>query len=340
MQVHCSGGATFYGHYFGCWVKTGHGEVELTKAIYQSCDVFFYTLAEKLGIGRIAKYAHEFGLGQKTGIDLPQEASGVMPSEEWKAKLFKQKWFAGETISVGIGQGAVTTTPVQLARAIGGITSDGRLVRPHVAFPDELPHQYEQIAERDRQVERVKIDTQGWITITDAMSRVVNPEGSAGSAHLDGVDFAGKTGSAQLVSLNNRKALGAKGDQFKQNGWFVGVSPRRNPDIVVAVFFEGGEHGKLAARLAAPIIKTFVDKQRKIRGNNYAAVDKEGHPIEVSGLWSDGKAEDGVSDRMQAGNFSLDPITKSVTPLDSKTLLMLPPPIALQIGKQPSEGTH
>jgi penicillin-binding protein 2 len=325
MQVHCAGGATFYGHYFGCWVKTGHGSVELSKAIYQSCDVFFYTLAEKLGIGRIAKYAHAFGLGQKTGIDLPQEASGVMPSEEWKARLFKQKWFAGETISVGIGQGAVTTTPVQLARAIGGIASGGKLVRPHVAFPDELPQPYEQIAQRDRQVEKIEIDSQGWMTITDAMSRVVNPEGSAGSAHLDGIDFAGKTGSAQLVSLNNRKAAGSKADQFKQNGWFVGVSPRRNPDIVVAVFFEGGEHGKLAARLAAPVVKAFVDKQRKTRGNNYAAVDKEGHPIEVSAIWSDGKGEDGVSDRMQAGNFNLGAATKSVTPLDGKTLLLLPP---------------
>ena len=89
---------------------------------------------------------------QKTGVDLPQEASGVMPSEEWKAKLFKQKWFAGETISVGIGQGAVATTPIQLARAIGAITSGGRLVRPHVAFPDDLPPQYEEVALRDKQV--------------------------------------------------------------------------------------------------------------------------------------------------------------------------------------------
>src|SRR5579862_3468847 len=110
MHVHCNGGADFYGRRFGCWVKGGHGEVSLEKAIYQSCDVFFYTLANKLGIDRIAKYATDFGLGQKTGIDLPNEVSGVMPSEEWKIKNFKQKWFAGETISVGIGQGAVAIT--------------------------------------------------------------------------------------------------------------------------------------------------------------------------------------------------------------------------------------
>jgi len=98
LNVHCTGGATFYGRRFGCWVKSGHGAVDLPKAIYQSCDVFFYTLAEKLGIDRIAKYATALGLGQKTGIDLPNEASGVMPSEEWKIRNFKQKWFAGETI--------------------------------------------------------------------------------------------------------------------------------------------------------------------------------------------------------------------------------------------------
>src|SRR6266849_4456753 len=135
LNVHCNGGATFYGRRFGCWVKTGHGAVELTKAIYQSCDVFFYTLAEKLGIDRIAKYATDLGLGQKTGIDLPNEVSGVMPSEEWKIRNFKQKWFAGETISVGIGQGAVAITPVQLMRAIGAISMGGRMVVPHVIDP-------------------------------------------------------------------------------------------------------------------------------------------------------------------------------------------------------------
>ena len=142
MKVNCTGGAEFYGRYFKCWVVAEHrvhGIVDISKAIYQSCDVFFYTLAEKLGIEKIAKYATEFGLGQKTGIDLPQEVSGVMPSEEWKIRNFKQKWFAGETISVGIGQGAVAVTPIQMARAIGAIASGGRLVRPHVANPSELP---------------------------------------------------------------------------------------------------------------------------------------------------------------------------------------------------------
>src|SRR6202790_342328 len=142
LHVNCTGGAEFYGRRFGCWVKGGHGPVELEKAIYQSCDVFFYTLAEKLGIDRIAKYPTMLGLGQKTGIDLPNEVSGVMPSEEWKIKNFKQKWFAGETISVGIGQGAIAITPVQLMRAVAAISMGGKLVVPHVVEPEGLPPSY------------------------------------------------------------------------------------------------------------------------------------------------------------------------------------------------------
>ena len=334
MHVNCPGGATFYGRYFKCWVTAEHrvhGIVDLPKAIYQSCDVFFYTLAEKLGIDRIAKYAQALGLGQKTGIDLPQEVSGVMPSEEWKARVFKQKWFAGETISVGIGQGAVATTPVQLARAIAAITSGGRLVRPHVAFPDELPSQYVEVASRDREVQKVNIDPQGWVTITDAMSNVVTPEGTAGSAHLAGIDFAGKTGSAQVVSNALRRAVGMKASQYRDNSWFVGVSPRRNPDIVVAVLFEGGEHGQFAARLAAQVIHAWVEKQRRIRNdNNYAAVDKEGHPLELTGMWNEGTTEEGTQ-RLNGANFQLAANTPPAKPVDPSTLLVTPPAIPAKV---------
>jgi len=261
LNVHCNGGAEFYGRRFGCWVKSGHGEVDLTKAIYQSCDVVFYTLGNKLGIDRIAKYASSFGLGQKTGIDLPQEASGVMPSEEWKLRNFRQKWFAGETISVGIGQGAVAVTPVQLMRAISAISMDGRLVVPHVADPTGLPSNYLEVS-HFAEVKNVPVDETGWNTITDAMSRVLLPEGTAPSAHIPGIDIAGKTGSAQVVSLATR-AKHQNNEDLAQNGWFVGFTPRRSPDIVVCALFQGGEHGKLAARLATQVIKAYVDKQRQ-----------------------------------------------------------------------------
>src|ERR1700683_2204740 len=262
LHVNCTGGAEFYGRRFGCWVKGGHGSVELEKAIYQSCDVFFYTLAEKLGIDRIAKYATMLGLGQKTGIDLPNEVSGVMPSEEWKIKNFKQKWFAGETISVGIGQGAVALTPVQLMRAVAAISMGGHMVVPHVINPTNLPTGFVETTHY-AEVKDIPIDPTGWNTITDALGRVLLPEGTAPSAHIPGIDIAGKTGSAQIVSLALR-AKHQNNQDFNQNGWFVGFTPRRNPDIIVCVLFEGGEHGKLAARLATQVLKAYVDKQRRL----------------------------------------------------------------------------
>jgi penicillin-binding protein 2 len=238
MHVHCNGSADFYGRNSKCWVyflHQSHGDVDLAKAIYQSCDVFFYTLADKLGINRIAKYATELGLGQKTGIDLPQEATGLIPSEEWKLKTFHQKWYAGETIFVGIGQGAVTVTPVQLLRAISAISTDGKLVVPHVANPTDLPPNFVEAA-HFTDVKSVPIEPDGWNYITDAMGRVLEPEGTAPSAHVPGIDIAGKTGSAQVVSLENRAKHKENAD-LAQNGWFVGFTPRRNPDVVVCVLF-------------------------------------------------------------------------------------------------------
>jgi penicillin-binding protein 2 len=300
LHVHCNGGAEFYGRRFGCWVKTGHGEVDLTKAIYQSCDVFFYTLAEKLGIGRISKYATDLGLGQKTGIDLPQEAIGVMPSEEWKLRNFHQKWFAGETISVGIGQGAVAITPVQLMRAISAISMGGRMVVPHVADPAGLPSGYVEV-NHFSEVKNVPIDPSGWNLITDAMSRVLLPEGTAPSAHIPGIDIAGKTGSAQIVSLATR-AKHQNNESLAQNGWFVGFTPRRNPDIIVCVLFEGGEHGRLAARIATQVIKTYVDKQRQ-QPTKVAEKPGAKREVEIGALWtSPDEARDG---KLQSGRFAV-----------------------------------
>src|SRR3984957_772829 len=304
LHVNCAGSAEFYGRRFGCWVKGGHGPVDLEKAIYQSCDVFFYTLAEKLGIDRIAKYAGALGLGQKTGIDLPNEVSGVMPSEEWKIRNFKQKWFAGETISVGIGQGAVAITPVQLLRAISAISMGGRMVVPHVINPTDVPPGYVE-AQHYTEVKTVPIDPNGWNFITDAMSRVLLPEGTAPSAHVQGIDIAGKTGSAQIVSLATRAKF-KNSEDLAQNGWFVGFTPRRSPDIVVCVLFQGGEHGKLAARLATQVIKAYVDKQRRAPTKMVEKPKSDG-TVDIGGLWtapdSDG---DGGKEKLEGGRFVLD----------------------------------
>jgi len=303
LHVNCNGGATFYGRRFGCHLKTGHGAVDLEKGIAQSCDVFFYTLAEKLGIDRIAKYATLLGLGQKTGIDLPNEVSGVMPSEEWKIRNLKQKWFAGETISVGIGQGAVATTPVQLMRAAAAVSTDGRLVVPHVINPSELPPGFVETT-RYTEVKNIPIDSTGWNAITDAMVEVLLPGGTAPSAHIPGIDIAGKTGSAQIVSLETRKKH-AQNEDFAQNGWFVGFTPRRNPDVIVVVLFEGGEHGKLAARLATQVLKAYVDKQRRTPTKMAGPVKK----VEIGGMWTDPGDERGD---LHGGRFVLDIAQKKV----------------------------
>src|ERR1700726_486642 len=304
LHVNCTGGAEFYGRRFGCWVKNGHGEVSLEKAIYQSCDVFFYTLAEKLGIDRIAKYATDLGLGQRTGIDLPNEVSGVMPSEEWKIKNFKQKWFAGETISVGIGQGAVAITPVQLLRAISAISMGGRMVVPHVINPTDVPPGYVE-AQHYTEVKTVPIDPNGWNFITDAMSRVLLPEGTAQSAHIPGIDIAGKTGSAQVVSLATRAKF-KNSEALAQNGWFVGFTPRRNPDVVVCVLFEGGEHGKLAARVATQVLKAYVDKQRRTPQKMVEKPKSDG-TVDIGGLWTEPDSDgDGDKEKLEGGRFVLD----------------------------------
>ncbi len=267
MHVSCGGGASFYGHFFAC--DRHHGSVDIRNALPYSCDTFYYTLANRLGIDTIARYASSVGLGVKTGVDLPDEAAGVMPSEKWKLKTQHDKWYAGETISVGIGQGAIEATPLQLARAISGIASGGVLRRPHVVFPDELKPEYLaaiQDTYRGAGDQTVPLTTDNWQLITDDMAGVVGPIGTAAEARLEGVDFAGKTGTAQVMS---HEALGktSKGHNTVPNAWFVGIAPRRNPDIAVAVLWEHGNWGNNSAKLAAQVVNAYVTKQRTKAGN-------------------------------------------------------------------------
>jgi penicillin-binding protein 2 len=316
MKVNCQGSAEFYGRRYACWIgaekHSAHGVTDLSKGIYQSCDVFFYTLAQRLGIEKIAKWASAMGIGKKTGIDLPNEASGLMPSEEWKIKTFRQKWYAGEVISVGIGQGPVTLTPVQMARTIGGIAMGGTFYRPHVVDPASLPKGYEnqKVSPDDPpEVVHVPLANQDWITITNAMASVVNPEGTGFASHLQGIDFAGKTGSTQLVSHEFLKAHGQTGksvkNEYKGNGWFAGVTPRRNPEIVVVVYFEGGEHGPLAAHVASEVIKAYVEKERRVRNDPMLFSDKTvPDAVPMASVWSTpSESEDHRDDAEEAGEL-------------------------------------
>jgi penicillin-binding protein 2 len=278
MHVFCNGGASFYGHFFAC--DKHHGDVDIEHAIPWSCDAFFYTLANRLGIDKIAEYAHALGFAQKTGIDLPDEASGTMPSTHWAEKVYHRKWYPGETISVGIGQGAVAATPLQLARALGGVASGGVLHRPHVVFSDEVPPPLEQSildSYPGSGNHTIPLAPANWQLITDAMAAATGGGGTAGASHLEGIDFAGKTGTAQVMS-HDALARSGGGHRTLPNAWFVGMTPRRNPDIVVAVLWQNGDWGSNSAKLAAQVIDAYVTKQRTRAGNLKLAATPEVAP--------------------------------------------------------------
>lgn len=249
LRVHCSGGASFYGRYFRCHQKGGHGTVDLRRAIAGSCDVFFYTVGNRLGIDKIAKYAEMSGLGQKTGIDLPAETEGIVPSTRWKMRNYRQKWYAGETISVAIGQGALTVTPLQLAHAVGGIATGGLWQRPHLVKEAQ--------AEAAR---RAEVKVENVLKVIDGMHAVVNGGGTGARARIPGLDVCGKTGTSQLASNDVLKGT-AIGRTMKDNAWFVGFAPQHSPEIVVVALFEAGEHGNLAAPIVRDVIKAYFDKK-------------------------------------------------------------------------------
>jgi penicillin-binding protein 2 len=228
--------------------------VSLTKAIAQSCDVYFYTLGNKMGIDNIAKYATMAGLGSRTEIDLPHEAEGVVPSSAWKMRNFRQKWYAGETISVSIGQGALTVTPLQLAHAIGGIATGGVWQRPHLV-KDSIRLTASEGTKAELNLENVARVIQG-------MYAVVNEGGTGARAKLPGIEVCGKTGTAQLASNQVLKGTSA-GRSMKDNAWFVGFAPRQSPEIVVVALFEGGEHGNLAAPIVRDVLKAYFDKRQR-----------------------------------------------------------------------------
>ena len=288
MTVNCTGGATYYGRYFAC--DHHHGIVDILHAIPKSCDVFYYTLAERLGIEKIAYWAHKVGIGQKTGIDLPGEVSGTMPSEEWKLKNFHEKWYAGEVISVGIGQGAVAISPIQLVRAIAGIASGGVFKRPHVVEADQLTPEFRQALDDSYPGSgdvSFPIDPAIWETITDGMAGALDASmgGTAFAAHLDNIDFAGKTGTAQVVNHSAGALVVSKDVATRANSWFVGMAPRRNPDIAVVVLTEHGGWGSASAPVAAQIVEAFVDKQRRLDNNLQEA--KVPEKVEVGAVWSE-----------------------------------------------------
>jgi penicillin-binding protein 2 len=263
----CPGGASFYGHYFACWNHHGHGNIAVHRGIVESCDVFFYNTANRLGIDRLAQYAELAGFGHKTGIDLPNERESTMPSTKWKMRMTRQKWYAGETISVGIGQGAVTVSPLQLAAAIGGVSVGGRWYQPHLsrwAEPKLL---------RDGHLNPDNVQQ-----VVSGMYGVVNEGGTGRFAALPDVKVCGKTGSAQIVSEQAQK--GKVAANLLDNAWFVGFAPEQNPEIVVVALYENGVHGDKAAWIVRDVLKAYFDKKARREHPNENA--KLGRPSLLS----------------------------------------------------------
>lgn len=250
----CTGGAQFYDRYFKCNIRSGHGYMNLNRALIHSCNIYFQqNIGAKITIDRVAEYADLAGLGKKTGIDLPAESEGTVPSRKWKMRTQRQRWLSGETLSVVIGQGALTVTPLQLAHAIGGLARGGEWHRPHLLL--DPPPALDPPRKANWKPDNVA-------RVVNGMFGVVNQGGTARGAVIPGVELCGKTGTAQLASndlIRSRKL----GIALSDNAWFVGFAPRNNPEIVVAALYEHGEHGDRAAPIVRDVVKAYFDKKSR-----------------------------------------------------------------------------
>lgn len=255
----CRGGAVFHGRFFAC--HAAHGSVDLPSALARSCNTYFYRLGQRLGIDAIHEWATALGLGRLTGIDLPHEARGLIPSREWKRAAHGERWYAGETISVAIGQGQVAVTPLSMAVMMSAVANGGRVFTPRLlrgAFGGgTAPARVEFPAPS---VVRLRPETVA--AVRRGLWLAVNGAGTARRARLPGRDVIGKTGTAQVVSLSGRRAAeGRSGRDLRDHGWFVFAAPRDEPRIAGAVFAEHGEHGYLAAPVARHVLATFFARE-------------------------------------------------------------------------------
>jgi penicillin-binding protein 2 len=255
--VNCQSAAVYYGRTFHCHDKKGHGPLHLEQAIAKSCNIFFYELGRRLGIDRIAQHAHALGLGERSGIDLPEERSGVMPSSEWKMRARRTKWYAGETISVSIGQGAVSVTPLQMIRAVSAIAMGGGLTTPHLLLRTENSAG----KEIRWPMRKISIGEDNARRIREGMWESVNNWGTGHNAAVPGQNICGKTGTVQVVSKENKKQM--LGDS-EDHSWFAGFGNKDNPEIAIVVFVEhGGTGGVAAAPIAQQIFSAYFEKKKQ-----------------------------------------------------------------------------
>lgn len=261
-RFYCPGYFFFGGRAFHCWRERGHGSVDIHRALVESCNVFFYNVGARLGIDRIAKYASLYGLGNPLGITLGNEKGGTVPSSIWKKKTLGQKWYSGETISVSIGQGYTSVTPLQLATMISAVANGGKVYRPLLVKRIESP-EGKVIKEFKPQLLRsIPLQTFSLGIIRKGLWGVINePRGTGGRAHVPGIEAAGKTGTAQIVGLG--KGGGEKGPaHLKDHAWFVCFAPFDHPQIAMAILAEhSGKGGAAAAPIAQKIIEFYLKPQ-------------------------------------------------------------------------------
>ena len=249
---------------FGCWRAGGHGRINLEQAIVQSCDVYFYQLGKKLGINQMAHYANLLGLGLKSGIELDNEKSGLIPTSFWKEKIKKEKWNPGDTLNASIGQGYVLVTPLQSALLAMVIANQGKLWKPQIAR--KLVNEKGEIKELVPQlVHQINFASSTWEKIKKAMWGVVNQrKGTAyWTARSSKIEIAGKTGTAQVVRGKEFKGkkLEEIPEQFRDHAWFIAFAPFDHPQIAVSVVVENAGHGSTGA---APLAKKIIEKYFEI----------------------------------------------------------------------------
>jgi penicillin-binding protein 2 len=255
-KVFCPGGATFYGRFFQCHKRGGHGWMDLRHAIEQSCNVYFYTLGNMVGVDRIHKWAEALGMSGLTGIDLPGENPSLVPSAAWKLQRTGEKWYAGETISVAIGQGQVSVTPLALASLYAAVANGGRRLTPHLFKATDDGRGWTPVPSTPPGPPTLGAATVA--ALHDGLWLVVNGAGTGSRARLEGRDIAGKTGTAQVISLEGGKLAAGKTDRdLRDHGWFAFFAPRDNPQIAGVILAEHAEHGYLAAPIARHIVDTY-----------------------------------------------------------------------------------
>jgi penicillin-binding protein 2 len=247
------------GHRYRDWKTGGHGMVDMHKSIVISCDTYYYGVAQELGIDNIHEFIGKFGFGRRTGIDIDGEAGGLLPSQEWKMRRFQQKWFAGDTISVGIGQGYNLATPVQLAQAVSVIANKGNVFRPHIVRQIQDGQTNKLTSIEVEPLEMIGLHPQNLDLVRDAMVDVTRPGGTAAVAGAGAqYRFAGKTGTAQVVAMKQNEKYDERRvqERHRDHALFIAYAPADAPTIALSVLVENGGHG---ASAAAPIARAVMD---------------------------------------------------------------------------------